>query len=185
MFNNVTEITNVIIDNKVVSGNIVLDMTMGNGNDTLYLSKKVGEKGKVYAFDIQSQAVKNTKKLLDENRINNAVLINDSHENVLNYVTDKVDFAVYNLGYLPGGDKKIVTKSSSSVKSIEYVLTVLNNDGIIVICAYVGHEGGMEEYKDILSFVSSLSKSNFNVTKLEHTNRKPVSPKMIIIERIK
>lgn len=185
MFNNVTEITNFIIDNKVVSGNIVLDMTMGNGNDTLYLSKKVGEKGKVYAFDIQREAVKNTKKLLDENCINNAVLINDSHENVLNYVTDKVDFAVYNLGYLPGGDKKIVTKSSSSVKSIEEVLTVLNNDGIIVICAYVGHEGGMEEYKDISSFVSSLSKRDFNVTKLKHLNRKPVSPKMIIIERIK
>ena len=102
MFNNVTEITNLIIDNKVTDGNIVLDMTMGNGNDTLYLAKKVGEKGRVYAFDIQGEAIKNTKKLIDENGINNAVLINDSHGNVLNYVSDKVDFAVYNLGYLPG-----------------------------------------------------------------------------------
>lgn len=185
MFNNVTEITNLIIDNKVTDGNIVLDMTMGNGNDTLYLAKKVGEKGRVYAFDIQGEAIKNTKKLIDENGINNAVLINDSHENVLNYVSDKVDFAVYNLGYLPGGDKSIVTESSSTVKSIKDVLTVLNNDGLIVICAYVGHEGGMEEYKDILSFVSSLNKKNFNVTNLEHINRKPTSPRMIIIERIK
>ena len=185
MFNNVTEITNLIIDTKVDEDNISLDLTMGNGNDTLYLLKKTGKKGKVYSFDIQKEAVENTKKLLKENGIKSDFLINSSHENVLRYVEEKVDFAVYNLGYLPGGNKSIVTKSSSTVKSLKDVLSILNIGGVVCVCSYVGHNGGMEEYEDILSFVSGLDKHEFNVMKFEHLNRKASSPKMIIIEKIK
>ena len=61
VLNNVSEMTDFFIDSKVKPGDVVLDLTMGNGNDTLYLSGKVGQKGKVYAFDIQKEALKNTK----------------------------------------------------------------------------------------------------------------------------
>lgn len=185
LFDNVTDMTNFIINSKVKIGDTVLDLTMGNGNDTLYLAKKVSQKGKVYSFDIQNEAVENTSKLLRENNIKNAVLIKDNHKNVLNYVKEKVDFGVYNLGYLPGYDKHIVTKSESTVESLKNVITLLNIKGIICICAYVGHEGGYEEYLKVKEYCINLPKRNFNVLLLEHINRSENAPRMIIIEKIK
>ena len=126
LFDNVTDITNFIINSKVKIGDTALDLTMGNGNDTLYLAKKVSNQGKVYSFDIQNIALENTKKLLKENNVDNVFLIKDDHKNVLNYVKENVDFAVYNLGYLPGHDKHIVTKSESTVESLKNVITLLN-----------------------------------------------------------
>jgi len=187
LLNNVTDITNFLIDNKVNVCDNVLDLTMGNGNDTLTLIKKVGNRGKVFAFDIQKKAIENTKALLIENDLykDNVFLIEDDHSNVLNYVSCDISFAVYNLGYLPCGDKNIVTRGDNTIKSIEAVLQILKSEGMICICAYVGHEGGREEYDKILTFCKNLSKKDFNVVDLEHINRRETSPKMILIEKIK
>ena len=50
------------IKEQVAPGDLCIDATMGNGNDTLLLSTLCGEKGRVLAFDIQEQALKSTKK---------------------------------------------------------------------------------------------------------------------------
>jgi tRNA G46 methylase TrmB len=83
---------------------VLCDFTMGNGYDTEYLCKKV-PKGKVYAFDIQAQAVENTKKRLSDAGLTNAEIIHDSHAKVLDYVKEEINGGMFNLGYLPGGDK--------------------------------------------------------------------------------
>ncbi|WP_290771718.1 class I SAM-dependent methyltransferase [Anaerofustis sp.] len=186
LLNNVSEMTDFFIDSKVKPGDVVLDLTMGNGNDTLYLSGKVGQKGKVYAFDIQKEALKNTKALLKEKALyDNTVLILDSHINLLEYVKEKVSFAVYNLGYLPKGDKSITTKKEDTLLSIKRTLSVLDYDGTVCICAYVGHEGGMEEYKGIVDYCKELDKKSFNIVNINHLNRRETSPVMILIEKIR
>ena len=48
-------------------GDVAVDFTMGNGGDTLFLSKTVGESGRVYAFDIQEEALISTRAYLEEN----------------------------------------------------------------------------------------------------------------------
>ena len=48
-------------------GEVAVDFTMGNGGDTLFLSKTVGESGKVYAFDIQEEALASTEAYLKSN----------------------------------------------------------------------------------------------------------------------
>ena len=48
------------------TGDIAVDGTMGNGNDTLFLAQLVGETGKVYAFDIQAAALLATERRLRE-----------------------------------------------------------------------------------------------------------------------
>ena len=45
-------------------GDVAVDFTMGNGHDTEFLSKTVGERGRVYAFDIQEAAVNSTRENL-------------------------------------------------------------------------------------------------------------------------
>ena len=91
-------------------GGIAVDFTMGNGHDTLWLSQQMGEEGHVYAFDIQKQAIDSTHALLEkENALSNVTLIHDSHANVKQYVTSPICAGMFNLGYLPGGDKSVTT----------------------------------------------------------------------------
>ena len=81
---------------------------MGNGHDTAFLCQLVGEKGKIYAFDIQEGATRNTKKKLQElNLLERAELILDGHQNIDKYITEKVRLVIFNLGYLPGGIMKL------------------------------------------------------------------------------
>ena len=45
-------------------GDVAVDFTMGNGHDTEFLSKTVGESGHVFAFDIQEMALSSTEEHL-------------------------------------------------------------------------------------------------------------------------
>ena len=70
-------------------GDVCADFTMGNGHDTAFLSKTVGESGKVYAFDIQEGALKSTSAFLEkEGCPKNYTLILDSHHNAKNYINE-------------------------------------------------------------------------------------------------
>ena len=50
------------ISNHVRQGDLCIDATMGNGNDTELLCRLVGETGHVHAFDIQKMALEHTRK---------------------------------------------------------------------------------------------------------------------------
>ena len=146
---------NQIMENNLKPNDKVIDMTIGNGNDTLFLSILVN-KGFVYGFDIQKKAINNTDKLLKDNNINNYKLINDSHENVDKYIKDKVSLVLFNLGYLPSGDKSITTKSKSTIMAIDKSLKLLNSKGIILIVIYK-HKEGLKEEQDIKEYLKSNS----------------------------
>ena len=101
------------------AGDVCADFTMGNGHDTEFLSKTVGEGGKVYAFDIQKAAVESTAKNLKAAGCpENYVLINDSHHNLKKYITEPIKAGMFNLGYLPGGDKSITTMRETTLPAI-------------------------------------------------------------------
>ncbi|MBF7097631.1 class I SAM-dependent methyltransferase [Alkalibacter mobilis] len=141
---------------NIKAGNIVMDATMGNGNDTLLLAQLTGSEGKVYSFDIQSKAIENTKELLSKNNAC-ALLINDSHENLDVYIEEQLDFCVFNLGYLPGGDKHITTKRQSTLEAVKKALDKLKVGGMMTVCIYPGHSEGYEEATLLNQFFSQLS----------------------------
>ena len=81
----------------------VVDATMGNGHDTLFLAEQVGPGGHVYAFDIQPEAVESTRKLLEEHGLSDRVtLLCRSHADLAEAVPAGVAAVVFNLGWLPG-----------------------------------------------------------------------------------
>ena len=97
-------------------GDVAVDFTMGNGHDTEFLSKTVGENGHVYAFDVQEMALASTKKHLSEVGCpENYTLILDSHHNVKKYVPTKIKAGMFNLGYLPGSDKSVTTMRETTL----------------------------------------------------------------------
>lgn len=184
--NNLVNISGDIINKHVKENMFVLDGTVGNGNDTLLLSSLVGEKGKVYGFDIQDLAIENTKKLLVKNNIyDNVDLICDSHENLKTYILDKLDFAIYNLGYLPRGDKNVITKKTSTVYSITQALELLKKNGILIAVSYVGHEGGKNENEGLEGLLTSLDSKIFSVLKYNYINNSNNPPIMYVVEKLK
>lgn len=176
------------LENRIanIKNCVAIDATMGNGNDTLFLTKLLGAKGKIYAFDIQNQAIEKTKKLLEENNFigtENVNLILDSHGNIGNYVKEEIDIAMFNLGYLPGGDHKVVTNGEITLKALKYILSLLKKSGIISLIIYYGHEGGKEEKDCIISFTNSLDSRNYRVLRCDYTNQGNNPPIVLFIEK--
>ncbi|MCK9442947.1 MAG: class I SAM-dependent methyltransferase [Tissierellaceae bacterium] len=173
-----------IVTKCVKPGQIVADCTVGNGNDTLLLCELVGEEGKVYGFDIQREALDITsKKLSLSQKYCQVHLIQDGHENIDKYVNEKLDFIVYNLGYLPKGDKSIRTNKDTTIISLQKAILLLNNNGIILITSYTGHEGGMDEKIAVEKFLKDLDQKLFNVLKYEFINQKNFPPILYAIEK--
>lgn len=160
-----------------------VDATCGNGFDTLFLCKEAGPSGQVTAFDLQQQAVERTNTLLSTNlNFKNYKIIKDSHEFINNYVSEKINAALFNLGYLPFSDKKITTNPSTTIKAIENLLPLLDTDGRIYITTYISHDSGAE-IKEITNFLNNLNKSDFNVINLRIINKENNPPELFIVEK--
>ena len=136
------------IDNKDTK--IAIDATLGNGYDSLFLSKLFKH---VYSFDIQDLAIKRSKERLKG--CNNISIIQDSHSNLDMYVSDNIDLVLFNLGFLPGSDKKIATNSYTTTLAIEKSYKKLNNGGFIIINGYSRHKGGEKEIFDIVNYLNN------------------------------
>ncbi len=163
-------------------GDTAVDFTMGNGHDTEFLSKTVGESGKVYAFDIQASAVESTRKnLAAAGCPNNYTLIHDSHHNVKSYVKEPIKAGMFNLGYLPGGDKSITTMRATTLPAIEAAIELLGGDSILLIAVYPGHPEGDAEGREITEYLSTLSRFKVCCTKVQIINS-PTSPYFMMIE---
>ena len=157
---------------------------MGNGYDTVYLGNLVGENGKVYAFDVQEEAIKSTIKKVERDDMTSRVeLILDGHENLDAYVKEEVACVVFNLGYLPRAKHIIITKPDTTLEAIKKSLKLLKPNGIISIAAYIGHEGGLEEKNYICEYLNSLDQSEFNVLHMQFTNQINNPPQLILVEK--
>jgi len=184
-FHNAIDMARKIMALSIKNGDCVIDCTVGNGYDTLFLAKNVGLKGKVYGFDIQDTAIKSTKeKLIKENLYDRVILINDGHENLQKYVQEKVKLVVFNLGYLPNGDHNITTKPSTTLEGIKSSLNVLNDNGIILITSYTGHKGGIEEKDAIEEFLKELNQKKFNVLRFDFINQVNNPPILYGVEKL-
>ena len=183
-FVNAVEIAKKIMKFNVVEGNKVLDCTVGNGNDTLFLAKLVGDSGKVYGFDIQPSAIDITKNKLKKNDlVDRVVLINDGHEKIDQYITEELNFIIYNLGYMPGGNKEIKTAADTTIKSVIKSLSLLKKNGLILITCYTGHEGGEEENYVLKNYIKTLDQKKYSVLEFNFINQINNPPILYGIEK--
>jgi len=183
------QLTQELLYNRINAGDIVMDATMGNGYDTLFLWKRVQPTGKVIAFDIQPHAIFLTKKLLRNHgwKENDPTveLILDSHSHFAKYTNKPLKTVMFNLGYLPGSDKEIVTSWSE----MKYVMDQLVHrqhlaaGGYISIVSYSGHEEGKSEQEALLTYVRNLPSKFWGVMEMKRSNVVESAPKLIIIEK--
>ena len=159
---------------------IVVDATMGNGHDTLFLAKLAKQ---VYAFDIQNQALEKTSQRLQEAGLSNVDLILQGHETVDQFVTE-VKAAIFNLGYLPSADKSIITQPQTTLEALEKLCQMLVKGGRIAIMIYYGHEGGDIERDAVLDFVSQLPQQEYTATIYRTLNQINNPPFLVMIEKL-
>ena len=177
-----------IIKNHVSIGNTVLDMTAGNGHDTVFLAKLVGESGRVFAFDIQENALHNTKEKIMKSGLSgeNVALIQDCHSRFLAHLSAEeiaeVKAVVFNLGYLPGGDKTICTHENTTVLALEQLLENLCAGALLVLVCYPGHPEGERECGYVLDWARKVAPERAKVVRYENINRKNPAPFVLAIE---
>ena len=168
----------------LLPGDKVVDATMGNGHDTLMLCELVGEEGCVYAFDVQAQAVENTRKRLEEAGVaERAKLFLCGHQLMEEHVEGPVQAVMFNLGWLPGGDKSVTTHWETTQKAVKSALKLLDTNGVCVICVYPGHEAGDEERRLLADMLASLRPQDFNVVHHRFVNAGPGAPECYILQK--
>jgi len=178
--------SHTLLKNSIVPGDHVIDATVGNGNDTVLLAQLVGQTGKVFGFDIQKDAIEATKeKLLLTGQLPQTELILDGHENMTEHLPkqEKISAVTFNLGYLPNGDKSIITIPDTTIPAIEQSLTLLRKGGLISLMVYYGHEGGKEEKEQVARFVNELPQKEYHVLQYKFVNQKNNPPYLYVIEK--
>ncbi|WP_085991511.1 tRNA (mnm(5)s(2)U34)-methyltransferase [Oceanobacillus senegalensis] len=189
MLKGVLNYAHYLLEESVNKGETVIDATCGNGNDTLFLSDLVGQDGHVLAFDVQELAITSTREVIIKHGKSNVSLIHDSHANIKQHLPkderQTIGGAIFNLGYLPKSDKKIITKPESTIKAMDDILEVLKKNGLIILVVYHGHEGGKEEKEAILKHVLHLSQQKYSVLQYGFINQKNNPPFIIAIQKNK
>lgn len=165
-------------------GDVAVDCTMGNGNDTAFLSETVGETGRVYAFDIQEAAIESTRAhLATLGCPENYTLIHASHHRILEFVKESPKAVMFNLGYLPGsGKKQVTTLRETTMEAVRGALSILASDGILLVAVYPGHEEGRLEGEMLGEYFATLDRRLICCSCFKIVNS-PTSPYFYIVEK--
>lgn len=179
--------TRSLIKNVVQPGDIVVDATMGNGLDTLFLAQLVGVQGTVLAYDVQETAlIKTTARLETQQALTQVRLLHKGHEQVaeeLSQLDTPIAAAMFNLGYLPGSDKSVVTKPNTTLTALTHLSTALKPGGIITLVIYSGHEEGMIEKNILLENLITWDQKSYNILQYAFINQDNHPPFLIAIEK--
>lgn len=177
-----------LLEKAATQGDVVIDATAGNGHDTLYLANLVGPNGTVYSYDIQEQAIQHTRERLNAHGATDQVtLFHKSHDQIETTIPaehhGKIKAAIFNLGYLPGADKAVVTKPSSTLEAIKQIFSLLAKGGIIVLVIYHGHPEGKTERDAVLDYARTLDQQTAHVLEYRFINQKNDPPFIVAIEK--
>lgn len=178
--------SHTLLKQAIASGDTVIDATVGNGGDTIFLATLVGKSGKVYGFDIQQKAIKTTEQKLLLTGLNQQVkLFHQGHETIDSILPEnsQIAAAIFNLGYLPKSDKSIITQADTTLLAIGQILPKLRKTGLVVLVVYYGHEGGLVEKDAVLDYCQTLPQEEYNVLQYGFINQRNQPPFLLAIEK--
>lgn len=176
-FNSPVQVAHKYWKELVQPTDTVIDATLGNGQDAFFLAPLCGN---LIGIDIQKQAIESAYKLLNSEKVK---YIHGSHETFPDYLAPQsVKLIVYNLGYLPRGDKSIVTKTDSTIESLKNAVPLIMVGGMISVTCYSGHSEGAKEEKAVLEFASKLNPKEWCACHQRWLNRE-LCPSLVLLTR--
>lgn len=187
LLDNALSFAHLLLKNSISASDTVIDATAGKGKDTLMLSKAVGETGKVLAFDIQEEAIEITRQYISKKNRRNVKLFHADHS-LTEEILQKEEIyqlggAVFNLGYLPGSSKTVITNPESTIQALSAILSRLKTNALAVLVVYHGHSGGKREKEDLTAYCQNLDQNLYQVLKYEFINQKNDPPLLLAIEK--
>lgn len=176
-----------IVRQHLTQGGIAVDATIGNGHDTVFLAQCVGDSGRVFGFDIQSQALANSRQRLREQGLESrATLFLASHADMPIHIPEalqgRIRACMFNLGYLPGADKTVITRTESTLAALAAACGLLAEQGVITVLAYPGHAGGDSETQALTDWCGRLPRQ-FQVEIVLSNLDKPTAPRLFVIRK--
>lgn len=165
-------------------GDKAVDATCGNGHDALMLAGLVGPQGHVWCFDLQQAAIVETARRLAEAGLSGrATLLHSGHEQLGRYLAVPVQAVLFNLGYLPGGDRSLVTRPDTTVTALEQSLQLLAPSGVVLVTIYPGHGGGDEERQAVDAWAAALDPRNYHSWRMGQLNVASDAPYCVIVQK--
>lgn len=186
----------LLLTEVLQKGDIALDLTAGNGCDTLFLAQQVGICGCVLAFDVQQRAVDNSLGRLSAHDVPcrqifrpqallpGVSLVREDHAKVKSWCLAAPVAAIANLGFLPGGDRSLITRPESTLEALGATVDVLAPGGRLAVVVYPGHPGGSDESEAVRLFFTRLEAKFFAVLSLTPLNRQN-SPYLLVADKLK
>lgn len=170
-------------------GDVAIDATVGNGHDTLFLLRQVAPQGHVYGFDIQSPAINATLGQAQKYHLTPYLtLFQTNHAEMATRVPSplhgKIKAIMFNLGYLPGGDKQCITQTVSTLAALSQASTLLATHGTMTVMAYPGHVGGDTETVAVLQWARQLDGGHYHVQIIDSPIAHAVAPKLLLVTRL-
>ncbi|PSL44510.1 putative rRNA methylase [Salsuginibacillus halophilus] len=177
-----------LLSQHLLSGDTALDATAGKGHDTVFLADLVKPKGRVHSFDVQEAAIEATRKrAVDHEVLENIELHAVSHADMVRKLgpteLTKVRAAVFNLGYMPGSDKSIVTSSDSTIAALKQLLAHTKKETLILIVVYHGHPEGALERDELLNYVENLHQEEVHVARYGYINQRNNPPFLLALQK--
>ena len=160
-----TEMAHLILQRHIRDGDTVIDATAGNGHDTLFLARAVGETGHVHAIDIQPQAIARARLRIDESGLASRVSWHPACHSSLHTLVSpaSISTVVFNLGYLPGDDHGTTTETQSTLSALQAAREVLLPGGVLSVTCYPGHDAGATEAEEIAAQWPAWSASGWRI----------------------
>jgi len=178
-----------LIRDTLHPGDIAVDATVGNGHDTLFLVEQVSPSGRVFGFDIQQTAIDSTKEKFQQTHSPECLtLIHASHADMSDKIPahyhGNIKAIMFNLGYLPGGDKSIITRIDSTITALHNASQLLSSKGIITVMAYPGHPGGDLETEQVKNWCEQLDDNQFKISIIYSSENKESAPRLFVIQEM-
>lgn len=176
------------VKDRVHEGETVVDATVGNGVDTLFLMRVVGVKGRVYGFDVQAAALDAAhQRIATEPAAGSVTFTLRSHEEMEAVIPPPfhgtAGAVMFNLGFLPGAEAAVITRTESTLPALDAALRLLRSGGIVTVIVYPGHEGGDVEADAVAAWAAALPKEAYQVLTYRFTNRGANAAYLIAVEK--
>lgn len=181
-----TELAHLLLRHALKPGDWVIDATVGNGHDTLWLAQCVGPSGRVFGFDVQMEALAaTTARVHDHPQV---TLFHVGHEHLEEHLPPdakgRIAAVLFNLGFLPGASKTVTTRAETTIAALEQALGALSIGGHITLVLYPGHAEGALEAAALRDYARQLPGA-FVASHFARLNTRRPAPELLVIERLK
>jgi len=170
-----------LLRERLRPGDLAVDATVGNGHDTEFLADCVGPSGRVIGFDVQPEAIEAARRKLDSHPW--VTLHRCGHERLDERVSEPLHGVTFNLGYLPGGERAVITRPETTLTALTAAVELLADTGLITIVVYTGHDGGDAEAQAVETWAAELDGARFAAARYQFLNRRNSAPFLLVVER--